>query len=80
MKITYEERRLKAVKGKYCFTGKVCKCCKAKVKGEKMWAVNIAEYYYKEIKITTLFFCKDCAPTRQDVLKNIEDKSIFGVD
>jgi len=80
MRITYQERRLRAVKEKYCFTGKVCNCCKAKVKQEKMWSLKIAEQYYKEIRITTLFFCKECAPTREAVLKKVAGEHIYGVD
>lgn len=80
MKITYKERRLNAVKEKYCFRGKVCKCCKAKVMREKMWAVRIAEPSYKTTVISTLFFCRECAPTPQDVLNKIAGESIFGVD
>lgn len=80
MKITHEERREKAVKEKYFFFGKVCTCCEAKVRKEKMWTVKVRSGDVRQGYPDVLYFCKECAPTVQDVLEKINNREIWGVE
>ena len=80
MKITYEERRQKAVKEKYVFIGRVCTCCQSKVRKEKMWNVQVKPRNVNNPYFDDLYFCKACAPTVQDVLEKIKYRDIVNVD
>ena len=80
MKVTHEERRLKAVKEKSFIFGRICTCCQAKVRKEKMWAVQVRPRNVKQDYPDDLYFCKECAPTAQDVLEEIGSRDIYGVE
>ena len=80
MKITYEERRLKAVKEKYFFFAKVCTCCKSEIRKEKMWTVKVKIREGNQYYAGNIYFCKECTPTAKDVLEKIKNREIFCVD
>ncbi|MBE5812772.1 MAG: hypothetical protein E7314_03875 [Clostridiales bacterium] len=80
MKVSYQERRLKAVKEKYVFIGRVCHRCLSEVRKEKMWNVKVKARNVKQGYPDDLYFCKECAPTKEDVLDKIRDRIIFGVE
>ena len=80
MKTTYEERRLKAVKENSYFFGRVCICCKSEVRKEKMWSVPVRSPNIRQGYPDYLRYCKECAPTKQDVLEKIKNREIWNVD
>lgn len=77
MRITYEERRLRAIKLRYVFFAQRCECCKDQLSFEKMWSVDrwgpretVERYYY----------CQNCIRTPKDVLNKIDtDDNQFGI-
>ena len=69
MKISYEERCLKAVKKRYVLFGRECYHCQAKVKQEKMWKLYVEPSNPLQIFLDEIYFCQNCAKTREDVLK-----------
>lgn len=72
-----EERRLNAIKLRYCIFKKQCCSCKDNVGRERVWTF----FRYGENKsIHRCFYCQRCMHSVEDVLLEIDtDKNPFGI-
>ena len=78
MKVDMKQKRLKAIKLKYVFFPKKCRCCGEEYKREKMWQL----YRYGINKIWgKCHYCQNCMHSAEDVLNEIDTgKSVlFGL-
>ncbi len=72
-----DEKRIKAIKEKHIFFAKKCKHCGESIKRENMWVVK---RYGVNGEVFKYYYCKDCFPTKEDVLREIDtDEILFGI-
>lgn len=78
MKTTEKERRLRAIKPEFVFSLKTCHCCKKDKKFKIMWSVS--RYTRTSGYFRKYYYCKDCMPTAENVLQEIDTDNIqFGI-
>lgn len=77
MKISKEQKRLKAIKLKYVLFPTKCESCGEYYKREKMW-----QFYRYDVNQTwnKWNYCRNCMPSAEAVLHEIDtDEIIFGL-
>lgn len=77
MKISKEQKRLKAIKLKYVIFPTKCECCGEDYKREKMW-----QFWRYGVNQTwnKWHYCRNCMPSAEAVLHEIDtDEIVFGL-
>ncbi len=72
-----EKTRLKAIKERKINSNEKCDSCGKNIKGKEVWVVN---RYGTNGEVLKYYYCKECFPTREDVLNEIDtDEILYGI-
>ena len=77
MKVDEQAKRLKAVKDSHVWIIPMeCDMCHGRFVNEKMWKVKIRSPHNL---YDTVFVCKHCAPSKEDVIDFVHEHYKFGI-